>query len=309
MKVGSAISNNPVSQSPSVISSDDNSFANNLSKINNSSSISLLSLKYDKNDSLDFGNYAFNKSQQESSPSLRELIEKYKTYRYKTIGEYREAKHYPSGKDIRPESFDPTGRHVAAHGTNFEALLRSSINCNLQITPGLRAFKLQGKQHESGESAIEGTTHLNCKYVSTVGLGGMTSDFSAVKGYARLAASVFLKGARNNFNTIPVVIIGDGIGEYSVMSDVPNEVGYKRLNIRIVAFKNEEDKKVGIDWLGKVRDELGVSNVTSLRFCVFEDLDATIRNYGLRNSKSSSPRISSLWEKSESLNALEFTPK
>lgn len=301
MNISNITPNVPLSQSSPLINSHSNSIKDNITTVHNTAGISLSSLEFDKIAPLNFNHYFFNQYQQAHSPTFRSLIAKYRAYPHKTLGEYREAKQYPTGKDIRPQFFDPEGSNIAAHGTNFETLLRASINCNLQIVPGLKVFKLQGGQSETGESAYTGTTHLNCEVVSTVDLRTLTSDFREVKRYAHHAASDFLQGDENVFNTTPVIIIGDGINKSRVSSGISNEVGFKRLNIRIIAFKNEESRKTGIEWLRKVRDEFGVSDITSLKTCTFKELNSIVSYYGIDNPKSSPPLISSLWEKSESL--------
>lgn len=193
MNVSNITPNIPLSQSSPLVDSRSNSIKDNITTVHNTAGISLSSLRFDKKYPLDFNTYFFNQHQQKHIPNFRSLIAKYRAYPHKTLGEYREAKKYPSGKDFRPQFFDPEGPNIAAHGTNLETLLRASINCNLQIVPGLKVFKLQGEQSETGESAFTGTTHLNCEVVSTVNLGYLTSDFRDVKKYAQSAASVFFK--------------------------------------------------------------------------------------------------------------------
>lgn len=267
----------------------------------NRENIDLDGLKTDGSKRLDFSKYVFDDMMKVYSPEFRALIEKYNNYQYSTVEEYKQAKNYPSGKDIRPTFFEPNGENLAAHGTNLETLLLASINCNLQITPGIKNFKLQGGQHKSGESARTGTTHLNARAVSTVALGTITSHFDDVKRYAEHSASTFLTRDKNSINSIPVVIIGDGVKKIPVRSDISNEVGYKRLNTRIVAFKNEEDKNIGIQWLRKIRDDFDVPEIDTLKFCYFKELRSysQARKGGILNATL--PSISSLWGRSESM--------
>lgn len=258
------------------------------------------SLKADNSTPIDFNNLVFDKECQH--PEFKQKIEKYKSYPYKKVGDYRDAKYNTStGKDARPVHFDPDGRDTATHGTEFEAVLLSVINCNLQLVPVVKQFKLQGKQPGSGESAKTGTTFLNSERVSTVSLKYMTSNFYAAMDYAQKSTSVFLNKPRNPLNTMPVVVVGDGIGGQQVYSDVSNEVGYKRLNIRIIAFRNEEDKKAGMEWLRKARDELDIAEIDSLRFCTFKELRGCMRDYDLTDPRCDKPDVASLWANSRGL--------
>ena len=302
MKIDNITSMQPVISSSTVVSGDTISCDKKIAIVNNSADIDLSSLKLDENKILNFRHYIFSGRQKTYSESFNSMIQRYHSYPGMTVGEYRQAKNYPSGKDLRPDFFDPKGDNTAAHGTHLEALLQASVNCNLQLAAGLKSFKLLGKQHESGEGAKTGTSHLNCKYVSTVALICLTSSFSDVKKYAKYATSCFLKGNENIFNKIPVVVIGDGVSKCNVSSDISNEVGYKRLNIRIVAFENEEDKNIGTQWLRKVRDEFDISEINSLKICTYKELDAIMRYHGFNHPDTDLPNISSLWQSLENLN-------
>lgn len=266
----------------------------NVTLVSNALTDRWLSFKADVNMAIDFTKFIFRNTRQE-----RQLTFRYEKYPITTISTYRRITNYPDpgSKDSRPLSFDPLRANVVAHGTNFEAVLRAIINCNLQIVPVIKQFKLQGIQPSSGESAKEGSTALNCRYVSTVYLKNLASKFSYAIEYAHKAASEFRAQSDDFFNSMPVVIIGDGFKLSSGGSDIPNEMQAKRINIRILAFKNEKEKERAMAWLNRTYREMGIEEIKSLLFCTFKDLNECLRKNGNSWSDRDVPDIPSLIQK------------
>lgn len=218
------------------------------------------------------------------------------SYAHRTVGEYRKAKKYPSGIDMRPVEFDPAKYYstfdnpVCAHGTNLETVVKSILNTNMQLVPAIKQIKLQGDLPQTGESA--GVTSFNRKFVSTVSLGCITSDYFDVKYYADKAA-----GSSNKSSTIeskmPVIVIGDGVERCPVQSTVANEMGYKRVNIRLLALKNASDIKFVTTLLGKLYDETGNGEIMNIRLCLYDELDEKKLTTG--HAHYMKPDLPALW--------------
>lgn len=281
----------------SVSSTSPFALAKNLQSVSNSQMSLWISFKADDNTLIDFTRFVFKDTRQETL-----LRNRYKNYPKITISDYRRMSNYPDDgiKDSRPLLFDANANNVVVHGTDLEAVLKSVLNCNMQIAPVIKQFKLQGVQPGSGESAQTGTSKRNCRYVSVFYLKYLTSNFSGAIEYATNAASVFRTGNDNFFNKIPVVVVGDAIHLSSSYSGLGNEMLCKRLNIRLLAFKDEADKEMAMEWLRITRDQEGIAEINSIRFCTFEDLDQCLRRQPYLH-QSDVPDIASLWEKSAGL--------
>ncbi|MFV8461345.1 hypothetical protein ACNO7T_09350 [Vibrio campbellii] len=248
--------------SASVTNSRRSSFASNIKNVRNIDTSSY----FQKSKSVDFSSMesAIDEIHEAYSMFIRSellpsLNEKYKSgnYQYKTVDEYKMAKSYPSGIDERPYYFDRRGRNLAVHGSNMDTVIKSIINCNRQLVPSLKQIKLQGEMPSTGIS--NGTTNLNQKYVSTISL-------SCAIDYANKS----IREEKGEASSIPVVILGDGIGEHGVKSGVQNEVGYKRLNMRILSFRNEAEKSLCQKSLEDIRAVIGMDD--SIRLCTHEML-------------------------------------
>jgi hypothetical protein len=223
-------------------------------------------------------------------------LDRYKNYPDETVARYKARKKYPSGIDIRPPTFNPNGKNVCAHGTNLESVLKAIQGTNMQLVPGIKQVKLLGSLPQTGESS--GTTPLNRKYVSAVDLSMYTSCYSMAIGYAENASSNFNKSNKPE-SYIPVVVIGDGVIRQDVYGcDVRHETAYKRVNIRILAFKDDGDKAFAANQLR----ELQKSNweirweIRNIRLCTFAQLKETTTKPQIFFTHTI-PDVSALWSR------------
>lgn len=240
-----------------------------------------LAIEPDTSEKLDFSEMQAETDRRASDaiPNLlrgTKLAEKYRdgAYPFKTVNQYKKAKGYPSRIDVRLLDFDPkketTRLTVCAHGTSLESVLRAIRRTNMQLVPGIKQIKLTGSLSKTGESG--GVTDINRKYVSTVPLWCRSSHYDDVIEYAKAASTKFNKSTSRE-STIPVVAIGDGVGETTVVSNVENEVGFKRVNIRIVACQNIEERDQTAALLKKEMQKSGSNaDIRNLRLCTFDDL-------------------------------------
>ena len=204
------------------------------------------------------------------------MPDKYRSdnYKYKTVREYVEGKHYPAGIDVRPNDFDPKSVDFCAHGTNLQSALQAISNTNMQLVPGIKQVKLQGDISKTGESG--GITPFNRKYVSTVALNYYNSTCRGVIGYAERSAGGF-NSSKTDESRIPVVVVGDGVEGMGVNSDIKNEVGYKRVNIRMLVLKDERDLERVRVILNEMQESNTHKEIGSIRLCTFSDLSEIVK--------------------------------
>lgn len=237
--------------------------------------------------------------------SVAALRKKYAHYPCQTIGEYHQQNHYPNGnrRDYRPPHFNPAGNTVCAHGSNFAAVLKAELNCHAQLVAVIKQFKLQGTQPASGESAYFGTTALNCRYVSAVDLHCKNASFNVAKKYAQDAATKFRIGQPDFFNSMPVVVIGEGIARRKgkLDTDKPKERAYKRVNIRLLALQNEQDKLAAMHWLKKASLISHFPHPDPIRFCTWAQLDACSKQSAPPDNHQISTNLPALWDLSQPL--------
>ncbi|MEG3130420.1 hypothetical protein SC171_21855 [Pantoea cypripedii] len=238
-------------------------------------------------------------SAKEKDQLIPDLYRKYGNYGHTTTEGYRAAKRYPSGIDCRPVEFDPMGNDNVAHATTFEAVIRAIIHCNLQIVPLLKQFKLDGIPPEYIAMTNRGATHFDCTHVRAVKLNTFTSNFYELDYLAKDMVALLAQGDDNLFKTVSVIIIGNGIGDEYVHSEIDNDTGLKRIDIRVIAFETDGDKQKGIECLRIIGEKLKIPAVADLRVCTFPELHACQRDYGLLNDRTARPDIASLYEKSE----------
>ncbi|HBF10050.1 MAG TPA: hypothetical protein DDW29_17480 [Gammaproteobacteria bacterium] len=128
---------------------------------------------------------------------------------------------------------------LCAHGTNVKAIISALMHSNQQLVPGIKSRKL-GLDMMSGET--NGTSLLNQKFVSTVGLSYLSSTIYHAKSYALRATKVsplVQKKSQSLADTIPAVALGNGAAEGNVWSSIGNERVFKRFNIHGVAVPKE----------------------------------------------------------------------
>ena len=152
----------------------------------------------------------------------------FKKYNQMSVAEYKDISGYPyKSLDLVPRYFQL--HDLCGHGTNLTAVISALMHSNGQLVPGIKARKL-GAQMTTGVS--KGTSIGNQRYVSSVGLGYLTSSITDVKKYAMQAIK---KNSRLHSDHVPVLVLGDGMVEGDVHSNIKNERVFKRLNIRGVA--------------------------------------------------------------------------
>ncbi|MEZ2578453.1 hypothetical protein [Buttiauxella ferragutiae] len=243
-------------------------------------------------------------TQSVNDPRFTPLERKYLPYRFNTVGDYKQAKKYPQGIDCRPildfealqikagstvDFMDYDDRlSLCAHGTNLQSVLSAVVHSNLQLIPGIKQIKLCGKLPETGESC--GVTKLNRKYVSTVSLKYDHSTYDDVIKYAFSAANSF-NLSKSYTSKIPVVVLGEGVaeGEY-VYSRVHNETVYRRVNIRILAFRNKVELTFAQSELLKMQALRGDREIEGIRLYTYDDLRAATSEDGF------SPDMQKLWK-------------
>lgn len=227
----------------------------------------------------------------------QEFVRKYADDRfpYKTIREYLAYTSSPGPDDIdyRPDSFDPHDDNNVAHGTNLDVVTHAIVNCGLQLVPGITQLLLLGKQHDITYKADPKLTWLLNVAVRATTLRALRSNFSDVEQFAIDAA----QETTNILSSIPVVVIGEGINERDMYAGLSNEFAYARVNIWILALKDEIDKRIVMEWFKKVRDALGIEEINSLMFCTLKDVSDCRRKTG----RATRPDLASLMEKCHTL--------
>ncbi|MEC8009655.1 MAG: hypothetical protein VX185_02705 [Pseudomonadota bacterium] len=161
-----------------------------------------------------------------------------KKYHQTDVAEYRDKTNYPS-KSLDIKSQRLVLNELCAHGTNVKAIISALMHSNQQLVPGIKSRKL-GLDMMSGET--NGTSLLNQKFVSTVGLSYLSSTIYHAKSYALRATKVsplVQKKSQSLADTIPAVALGNGAAEGNVWSSIGNERVFKRFNIHGVAVPKE----------------------------------------------------------------------
>ncbi|QGY29010.1 hypothetical protein [Pantoea cypripedii] len=212
----------------------------------------------------------------------------------KTIGEYRASLPAPQPGDInfRPAAFDPDKNNVA-HGTNLDVVTHAIINCGLQLVPGMEQLLRLGQQHEYTDKANPELSWLLSVAVRATTLSNLHSNFHDAESFAREAA----KETTNLLSAIQVVVIGDGVNQRDMYANLNNESAFERINIWLLALKDDNDKRIVMDWLRLVRDTLGIEEINKLRFCTFEDID----DCRWEDSHPVRPKLAELMEKSHTI--------
>ncbi|MDF7657994.1 hypothetical protein PUG81_03360 [Erwiniaceae bacterium L1_54_6] len=212
----------------------------------------------------------------------------------KTVGEYRASLPSPQPGDIncRPAAFDPDKNNVA-HGTNLDVVTHAIINCGMQLVPGFEQLLRLGQQHEYTGKANPELSWLLSVAVRATKLGNLHSNFNDAESFAREAA----KETTNLLSAIPVVVIGDGVNQRDMYANLDNEFAFERINIWLLALKDDNDKRIVMDWLRLVRDTLGIAEIDKLGFCTFDDIDEC----HWENGNPVRPNLASLMEKSDTI--------
>lgn len=175
----------------------------------------------------------------------------------------------------------------------------------------------------TGSSTKKGSNEFTGQYVSGMSLNTNKDSLLVPKMFAEKSSSKYLydpkKDNMNNIscrwrgNTtmdipdaikkVPIICIGDGIDVVSMgrKKELENQVYCKRVNIRIAAFENEQDKKDAAVWLKLIRDQYGVSEVSPLKFCTYKDLDSVSAGHGVWPCNSIRINIGDLWDRLEEI--------
>ncbi|MDE1187565.1 MAG: hypothetical protein PW844_13970 [Pantoea sp.] len=227
----------------------------------------------------------------------QELVRKYggDRFPYKTIQENLAYTSPPEPDDIdyRPEAFYPYAENNVAHGTNLDVVTHAIINCGLQLVPGITQLLLLGKQHDITFKANPELTWLLNVAVRATSLRALHSNFRDAEQFALDAT----KESTNLLSSIPVMVIGEGVNERDMYAGLSNEFAYARVNIWILALKDEMDKRIVMEWFKKVRDRLGIEEINSLMFCTLKDISDCRR----RTGRATRPDLAALMEKSHTL--------
>nr|WP_310617265.1 hypothetical protein [Pantoea cypripedii] len=255
----------------------------NIHQVANRQDYDLSSFLIDKNTPISFEHFDFNDMSHEKmsdeawkaeSEAMRlHLKEKYegKPYPDESVGKYISSHKYPSarGKDYYPLKFDANGDNIMTHGTKLAVVLYSLANCNLQIVPAIKQLKLLGKIHSDIKLTNAENFYQLCSQVLVSRLSLKNCTFHDVKELARLAA---LHGD-DLFNTIPIVVIGDGSEPGELFANVEAQGTCKRLNIRILACSDENTKNITLDCLQKIFDITKNDRIKNIRVCTWDALE------------------------------------
>ncbi|WP_416412593.1 hypothetical protein [Pantoea sp. App145] len=214
---------------------------------------------------------------------------------YKTVGEYLSHVRTPQPGTInyRPAIFDPHAENNVAHGTNLDVVTHSIINCGLQLVPGIMQQLLLGKQHEYTSKTNPELAYLLSLAVRATKLRCTSSHFHDAEEFARKAA----QETTNLLSSMPVVVIGDGIDQRNMYANLDNEFAFARVNIWLLALKDETDKRIVMDWFRAVRETLGIEAINQLMFCTFDDID----NCHWENGYPVRPNLAALMAKSHTI--------
>lgn len=194
---------------------------------------------------------------------------------YANVGIYRQETGYPAANSIdhRPETWDLSGNDSVAHGTNAAVVLYSLANCNLQIIPVNKQIKLLGTEHKYIKTISAGNYYQLCKGVHVTGLYIRSSYFNDMKDLALLAT----KNSANFFESMPVVVFGDGAGEKGdIHLNVDNQHTRARVNIRGLGCRTEEEKQILLQCLSQIYASTKDERIKEIYVCTFDTLDKTI---------------------------------
>ncbi|WP_333023454.1 hypothetical protein [Wolbachia endosymbiont of Pentidionis agamae] len=164
-------------------------------------------------------------------------------------------------------------RTFCAHGTNAWTIFSSLAFTNGSLLPKNEMRKV-GIPLVAGERrGSKNYSLINQNFISTVALDCLTADLYYVYDYANRATKEYkqdydvlkrkylkrcitnkgitdllndkiLQEAYETLYDIPIVVLGDGIGESHIRSDISNEVVYERFNIRVILVREQEKEYV-----------------------------------------------------------------
>ncbi|MEG3130075.1 hypothetical protein SC171_17850 [Pantoea cypripedii] len=189
----------------------------------------------------------------------------------KKVGDYLASLPVPQPGDLnfRSAAFDPAAENNVTHGTNLDVVTHAIANCGMQLVPGIEQLLRLGKLHEYTGKANPELAYLMSVAVRASKLRSTGSNFYDVKDFALKAA----QETTNLLSAIPIVIIGDGINQRNMYANLDNEFGFERVNIWLLALKDDTDKRIVMDWFRLVGKKLGIEGINQLMFCTFDDLD------------------------------------
>lgn len=201
------------------------------------------------------------------------------------IRKYIEYTYDMSQKEIDSlySDFNPQGKNICAFGSTFNYIMRA---CKKTIPDdvGNNLMKRYGP------------------YITTTNLTYENSSFFPEIRLS-IAKSKNQNNQKNAVDFIPVVIIGEGMGENKTPDgDIDlTKKQYNGLHPRIIAMEDKNDRARVAEWLKQEQEKTGDIFIGTLRFCYFNDLV---------NSCSSQyeygpPDITSLLEKCLSLKDIE----
>ncbi|MEG3130074.1 hypothetical protein SC171_17845 [Pantoea cypripedii] len=280
----------------------------NLTHINNIPDSLLAEYKIDKNtpitfESFDFNNHAALFSIKDAN--VRSELDAIRlglmkqfgggNFACKTVGEYianfRVTR--PGTINCRPAAFVPAASNNVTHGTNLDVVTHAIASCDLQLVPGMTQQLLLGKQHTYTSKANPELAWLLSMAVRATKLNELDSSCHDAIKFALQAA----QETTNLLSSIPVVVIGEGVNQGNMHAGLKNEFSFARVNIWLLALKDDIDKRIVMDWFRLVGKTLGIENINQLMFCTFEDIE----NCSKENGNPIRPNLAALMEKSHTI--------
>ncbi|MBP2197571.1 hypothetical protein [Pantoea cypripedii] len=197
---------------------------------------------------------------------------------YKTVGQYLACIRTPQPGTVnyRPDAFVPNANNNVIHGTNLDVVTHAVASCDLQLVPGILQQMLLGKQHACTSKANPELAWLFSLAVRATKLNELQSRSHDALKFALQAA----QETNNLLSSIPVVVIGEGINQRNMYAGLKNEFAFERINIWLLALKDDIDKRIVMDWFRLVGKTLGIENINQLMFCTFEDIENCSKEHG-----------------------------